>query len=278
LEWPPLRDIGNWIVPQILSALMRALRGKKALVTGAARGIGRAIALALAEEGVELWLIDIDAAELSVTAAEARTRGVEAVEWICDLADPAAITVAVRKLLSAWNKLDILVNNAGIAYFGPTREMSDAEWTRLLAINLLAPIQLVRELIDVLQAQEEAHIVNICSILGLVPFRNAAAYQTSKFGLVGFTQALHGEFAGRRFGVTAVCPGFVVTGMIMPWLSRFPFWVSRTTSRKVAARTVDAIRRNKRLVVITLTARLGWWVTRLSPGLAAWANRTASWW
>jgi len=257
---------------------MRALRGKKALVTGAARGIGRAIALALAEEGVELWLIDIDAAELSVTAAEARTRGVEAVEWICDLADPAAITVAVRKLLSAWNKLDILVNNAGIAYFGPTREMSDAEWTRLLAINLLAPIQLVRELIDVLQAQEEAHIVNICSILGLVPFRNAAAYQTSKFGLVGFTQALHGEFAGRRFGVTAVCPGFVVTGMIMPWLSRFPFWVSRTTSRKVAARTVDAIRRNKRLVVITLTARLGWWVTRLSPGLAAWANRTASWW
>jgi len=257
---------------------MRALRGKKALVTGAARGIGGAIALALAEEGVELWLIDIDAAELSVTAAEARTRGVKAVEWICDLADPAAITVAVRKLLSAWNKLDILVNNAGIAYFGPTREMSDAEWTRLLAINLLAPIQLVRELIDVLQAQEEAHIVNICSILGLVPFRNAAAYQTSKFGLVGFTQALHGEFAGRRFGVTAVCPGFVVTGMIMPWLSRFPFWVSRTTSRKVAARTVDAIRRNKRLVVITLTARLGWWVTRLSPGLAAWANRTASWW
>ena len=278
MEWPPLGNIGNWIVPQILSAVMRALRGKKALVTGAARGIGRAIALALAEEGVELWLIDIDAAELSVTAAEARTRGVEAMEWICDLADPTAITVAVRKLLSAWNKLDILVNNAGIAYFGPTREMSDAEWTRLLAINLMAPIQLVRELIDVLQAQEEAHIVNICSILGLVPFRNAAAYQTSKFGLVGFTQALHGEFAGRRFGVTAVCPGFVVTGMIMPWLSRFPFWVSRTTSRKVAARTVDAIRRNKRLVVITLTARLGWWVTRLSPGLAAWANRRASWW
>jgi 3-oxoacyl-[acyl-carrier protein] reductase len=258
---------------------MRVLRGKKALVTGAAHGIGRAIAIALAKEGVALWLIDIDSPELSATAAEARSHGVDAVEWICDLANPPEITLAVRNLLSTWNRLDILVNNAGVAYFGPTRDMTDAQWARLLAINLLAPIQLVRELIDTLLAQKEAHIVNICSALGLVPFRNAAAYQTSKFGLVGFTQALHGEFARRRFGITAVCPGFVHTAMIAPWLSRFPPWVSCATPQKVAAKTVSAIRRNKSLVVITLTARLGWWLTRLSPGLAAWVNREVSrWW
>jgi 3-oxoacyl-[acyl-carrier protein] reductase len=258
---------------------MRLLRGKKALVTGAARGIGRAIALELAKEGVGLWLVDIDTPELSATAAEARGHGVEAVEWVCDLAKPSEITLAVRNLLSAWNKLDILINNAGIAYFGPTKDMTEAEWARLLAINLLAPIQLVRELLDLLLAQDEANIVNICSALGLVPFRNAAAYQTSKFGLIGFTQALHGEFAGRRFGVTAVCPGFVVTGMIAPWLSRFPAWVSRTTPQKVAAKTVAAIRGNRSLVIITLTARLGWWLTRASPGTAAWVNRKVSrWW
>ena len=258
---------------------MHDLRGKKALVTGAARGIGRAIAIALAKEGVGLWLIDIDPLELSATAGEARRHGVEAVDWICDLADPSAITMAFRQILIRWNKLDILVNNAGIAYFGPTRDMTEAEWTRLMAVNLLAPIQLVRELIDTLLSQDEAHIVNVCSALGLVPFRNAAAYQTSKFGLVGFTQALHGEFGRRWFGVTAICPGFVDTAMIAPWLPRFPAWVGRATPEKVAAKTVWAIRRNKRLVMITATARLGWWVTRLSPDLAAWVNRVVSrWW
>jgi len=258
---------------------MHDLRGKKALVTGAARGIGRAIAIALAREGVGLWLIDIDPLDLSATAGEARRHGVEVVEWICDLAEPSEITSAVRQLLARWNKLEILVNNAGIAYFGPTRDMTEAQWSRLMAVNLLAPIQLVRELIDTLLAQDEAHIVNICSALGLVPFRNAAAYQTSKFGLVGFTQALHGEFGRRWFGVTAVCPGFVDTEMIAPWLSRFPAWVGRTTPEKVAARTVQAIRRNKSLVVMTATARLGWWATRLSPDLAAWVNRVVSrWW
>jgi 3-oxoacyl-[acyl-carrier protein] reductase len=258
---------------------MRVLRGKKALVTGAAHGIGRAIAIALAKEGVGLWLLDIDTAKLSATAAEARAHGVEAVEWVCDLANPSEISSAVRNLLSSWHKLDILINNAGVAYFGPTREMTEAEWARLLAINLLAPIQLVRELIGTLLAQREANIVNICSVLGLVPFRNAAAYQTSKFGLFGFTQALHGEFSRRRFGVTAVCPGFVDTAMIKPWLPRFPSWVERTTPEKVAAKTVAAIRRNRSLVLITLTARLGWWVTRASPGLASWVNRDLSrWW
>ena len=258
---------------------MQDLRGKKALVTGAARGIGRAIAIALAKEGVALWLIDIDPLQLSATAGEARRHGVEAVDWICDLADSSAITLAVRQLLIRWNKLDILVNNAGIAYFGPTRDMTEAEWARLMAVNLLAPIQLVRELIDTLLSQDEANIVNICSALGLVPFRNAAAYQTTKFGLVGFTQALHGEFGRRWFGVTAICPGFVDTEMIAPWLSRFPAWMSRTTPEQVAAKTVQAIRRNKSLVVMTVAARFGWWVTRLSPDLAGWVNRVVSrWW
>lgn len=258
---------------------MQDLRGKKALVTGAARGIGRAIAIALAKEGVALWLIDIDPLQLSATAGEARRHGVEAVDWICDLADSSAITLAVRQLLIRWDKLDILVNNAGIAYFGPTRDMTEAEWARLMAVNLLAPIQLVRELIDTLLSQDEANIVNICSALGLVPFRNAAAYQTTKFGLVGFTQALHGEFGRRWFGVTAICPGFVDTEMIAPWLSRFPAWMSRTTPEQVAAKTVQAIRRNKSLVVMTVAARFGWWVTRLSPDLAGWVNRVVSrWW
>src|SRR5258705_9895256 len=193
---------------------MKVIRGKKALVTGAASGIGRAIALALAREGADLFLLDIDEANLAATAREAQRAGVTAVTRVCDLAQPAEISAAVGALVAAWGRLDILVNNAGIAYYGPADAMSDAHWDRLLAINLLAPIQLTRELMPTLAGAGEAHIVNVCSFLGLVPARKMVAYQTSKFGLVGYSMAMRAEYGRASFGVTTLCPGFVRTAMV----------------------------------------------------------------
>ena len=103
---------------------MKQLRGKRALVTGAASGIGRAIALTLAAEGVHLLLFDIDEAGLAVVATEAERRGVTAVTSKCDLSRPAEATLAVRALQARWKGLDILVNNAGVAYYGPTERMT----------------------------------------------------------------------------------------------------------------------------------------------------------
>jgi 3-oxoacyl-[acyl-carrier protein] reductase len=258
---------------------MKTVRGKAALVTGAASGIGAAIALALAREGADLYLVDIDEAGLNATARQAQRLGVTVATRRCDLAQPAEITAMVNALLSAWGKLDILVNNAGIAYYGPTGAMTPEQWNRLLAVNLLAPIQLVRELLPTLQARGDAHILNVSSIFGLVPLRKAAAYQASKYGLVGLSAALRAEYA-RDIGVTVLCPGFVRTGMLETFETgsaeqrrhAIPDWVC-ASPEAVGAAAVRAIRRNKGLVLITPMARLVWWLARLSPSLVDWLTR-----
>jgi NAD(P)-dependent dehydrogenase (short-subunit alcohol dehydrogenase family) len=261
-------------------AAMKIIRGKKALVTGAASGIGRAIAIALAREGADLYLIDIDKDNLEVTAHQARCHGTTIVTAVCDLARPAEISVAVAALLSNWNRLEILVNNAGIAYHGPTHEMNREQWDRLIAVNLLAPIQLVRELLPTLLRADEAHIINVCSMLGLVTIRKTTAYQTSKFGLVGFTAALRSEYSRSGFGVTALCPGFVHTPMVETFISsgpnnkraKLPAWAC-TTAERVADKAIAAVRRNRGLVLVTPMARLLWWLARISPSFADWVNR-----
>jgi 3-oxoacyl-[acyl-carrier protein] reductase len=255
---------------------MKVIRGRQALVTGAASGIGRAIALALAREGADLYLIDINADGLTATAEAARAHGVAVATRICDLREPAAITATVAALRERFGTLHILVNNAGIAHYGPTEQMTAAQWNALVAVNLLAPAQLIRELLPLLAAQDEAHILNVCSIFGLLPLRKGAAYQMSKFGLVGLTQALRAEYARATFGVTALCPGFVRTPMIEGAANgmdrQIPAWATSRVET-VAARAIKALRRNRGLVVISPIGRALWWLSRLSPGLLDWLVR-----
>jgi len=258
---------------------MKIIRKRKALITGAASGIGRAIALALAQEGADLYLVDIDKEGLAITAEAVGRLGVEVITYVCDLADPKQVGSVVTSVRSAWNRLNILVNNAGTAYYGPTHEMTGDQWDKILRVNLLTPIQLVRELLPVLSAQDEAHIVNVSSIFGLVPMRKGAAYQTSKFGLVGFSAALRAEYGRWDFGVTALCPGFVHTAMIEEFETigdqrrhQIPSWMC-TSAERVARQTVIAIRRNKALVVISPIAHLLWFVMRLSPRFLGWITR-----
>jgi 3-oxoacyl-[acyl-carrier protein] reductase len=259
---------------------MQVIRGKKALVTGAAAGIGRAIALALAREGADIFLVDIDDVKLASVAREAQSFGVRVLTGVCDLTQPTQISATVKAVQTRWGELDILVNNAGVAYYGPTHEMTAEQWSSMLSINLLAPIQLTRELLPVLAAQEEAHILNVCSYLGLVPMRKAAAYQTTKFGLVGFSLALRAEYGRGQIGVTAFCPGFARTAMIETFATGapgqrrpvVPSWAC-TTAEKIAERAVEAIRRNQGIVVVTLLARLSWWTERFFPGALDWLMR-----
>ena len=114
-------------------------------------------------------------------------RGVDAVAAMCDLREPAESSAVIEDVLARWSGVDILVNNAGIGYYGRTEAMTAGQWDRLLAVNLSAPIQITRELLPSMLARDEAHILNMCSILGLVAFKRMAAYHTSKFALVGFS-------------------------------------------------------------------------------------------
>lgn len=260
--------------------VVRSFRGKKALITGAGSGIGRAIAMALAEEGANIWLIDRDEAALALSARDAARFGTEVRTTVCDLADPHEITAGVGQLLSTWGSLNILVNSAGIAQYGPMHLIRGDDWDRLIAVNLLAPIQLVREFFATLAAEDEAHILNVCSYVGLVPHKRISAYQTSKFGLVGYTLGLRADYNRHGFGVTALCPGFVDTPLLRQLdkpaargtSGSPPAWIC-TTPEHVAQRALASMRRNRGLVIVTPVARLAWWLARLSPGLLDWLNR-----
>jgi len=254
---------------------MRNIRGGRAVVTGAASGIGRAIALALAREGVDLFLVDIDAPALATAAEEARAAGVNVLTHCCDLAVAEDVATAIATIRSSCSAVSILVNSAGIAYYDATQAMTEVHFERLLAINLLAPIRLTRALLPLLVQQPEAHVVNICSIYGLVSMRKAVAYQTSKFGLVGFTMGLRAEYWRRNFGLTALCPGFVKTPMLTKVgddKQVVPDWIC-VTPEAIAARTLRAIHRNHGLVVVPMSARLLWWLARLLPFRVDWVLR-----
>lgn len=252
---------------------MRNLDGKLVLITGAAAGIGRALALELARRRANLLLVDIDDARLAETAAAARGRGVEVVTSVTDLSRAEEVTRLADRVRHDYPHLDVLVNNAGVAYYGITHEMSHEQCRRVMAVNLFAPIQLTRELLPLLIERPEAHILNMCSISGLVGSSRLSAYNATKFALVGFSESLRAEYGPRGVGVTALCPGLVRTGIfasamigISKQAPRFPRWMTASPER-VARGAVRAIRKNQGLVVITAQARFVWRVKRLSPWL-----------
>jgi short-subunit dehydrogenase len=262
---------------------MKHLKGKRCLLTGAASGIGRALAINLAREGVHLYLLDVDAAGLAAVIEECRRHGVVAVGRVCDLSQPTQISAAMADLLARWKFIDLLVNNAGVAYYGPTEKMTASQWDWLMAINLLAPLQITRDLLPTLLARKGAHILNVCSISGVVAGGRFTAYHTSKFGLVGFTEALRAEYNRRGVGVTNLCPGPVSSNLYNRAMSgrsgnqpvpNPPTWLS-ASPELVARRGVRGIKRNKRLVLITPLARLLYAMKRISPAFLDWLNHVS---
>src|SRR5262249_3561003 len=149
-----------------------------------------------------------------------------------------------------------------------------------LAINLQSPVQLTRRLLPALLSSGDAHVVNVCSILGLVAIPRFTAYQTSKYALVGFSESLRAEFASRGLGVTALCPGFVQTNIYRAMVDRTggramrqPPRIFMGTADQVAARTIRAIYRNHGVVPVTFLANLMWQLKRWLPGVWDLANR-----
>ena len=253
---------------------MREIRGKRALVTGAASGIGRAIALRLAREGAHLLLLDIDKAGLASVVEEASQAGVQAIGRRCDVSQPREVTAAVAEVIARYEGVDILVNNAGITYYGRTDRMSAEHWDRLMRVNMLSHIQFTRELLPSLLARREAHVLNMCSVLGLVGMPKVAAYCASKFAMVGFSESLRNEFGRQGLGVTAICPGFVSTNLFTnapleksEEEHKQPPRIICTTPERVANAAIRAIYRNRRLVMVEPFARVMYAVKRFAPWL-----------
>ncbi len=192
---------------------MNELRNQVAVVTGAGRGIGRAIALELADAGADVACISRTAENAEKVATEVRARGRRAWAFGVDVADAAAVQAAVEALLAAAGRVDILVNNAGITRDGLLMRMSDEEWEAVLATNLKGAFLFTRALARVFLKQRAGCILNVASVIGLRGNAGQANYAASKAGLIGFTKAVAREFASRGITVNALTPGFIETDM-----------------------------------------------------------------
>ena len=202
---------------QSLSALIEhgALDGLVALITGASRGIGRAIAAALAAEGMRLALCGRDSDRLAETASmaagirECDTRRIEA-----DLRDPEAPKQIVARVLDCYGGLDVLINNAGITLNASVEVTTAAEWDEIMAVNARAPFLLCKESLGLLRRSERPSIINISSVVGRKGYERQGAYAASKHALVGFTKVLAQEVHDDDIRVHIIAPGGVDTDMI----------------------------------------------------------------
>jgi 3-oxoacyl-[acyl-carrier protein] reductase len=192
---------------------MKQLENQIAVVTGAGRGIGRAIALKFAAEGADVVCVSRTAENSEKVAGEIRARGRQAWAYALDVSDSAAVVAAADKILTDGGKVDILVNNAGVTRDGLLLRMSDADWDTVLNTNLKGAFLVTKVFSRAMLKQRSGRIINISSVLGLIGNAGQCNYAASKAGLIGFTQSAAKEFGSRGITVNAIAPGFIETDM-----------------------------------------------------------------
>lgn len=192
---------------------MTDLKNKTALVTGAGKGIGKAIALALAKEGVNVILVARTQEEIDSVAAKVRSLRVKALAVTADVADINSVNAAVEKALNEFGTIDILINNAGIASFGKFLELEPTDWERIIQVNLMGPYYVTRAVVPNMIERQTGDIINISSTAGLAGNAMTSAYSASKFALLGLTDSLMQEMRKHNIRVTALTPSTVATDM-----------------------------------------------------------------
>ena len=192
---------------------MSQLANQVAVVTGAGRGIGRAIALKFAAEGADVVCVSRTQENSEKVANEVRALGRKAWAIAVDVSDSAAVAAAAEKILAEAGKVDILVNNAGVTKDGLLMRMSDSDWDVVLNTNLKGAFSFTKAFTRSFAKQRSGRIINISSVIGLMGNAGQANYAASKAGLIGFTKAVARELASRNVTCNAIAPGFIETDM-----------------------------------------------------------------
>ncbi|MDD2546641.1 MAG: SDR family NAD(P)-dependent oxidoreductase [Burkholderiaceae bacterium] len=256
-----------------------------ALVTGAASGIGRALAWALARRGAEVVLADLHAEAAEAVAAAIRQAGGRAQAHALDVRDTAAVAAFVAGIAADKGRLDYLFNNAGIAVLGEWRDFAASDWQRILAVNLDGVMAGTAAAYAVMLRQGSGHIVNTASLAGLVPSPGLVAYAASKHAVVGLSTSLRAEAAQYGIRVSVVCPGFIDTPLFdspalgLPPNNRFKARAQRIAlaPEACAERVLAGVARNRAVIPVTDHAWLAWGLVRWAPGLvhalARWVAR-----
>ena len=192
---------------------MSILANQIAVVTGAGRGIGRAIALKFAAEGADVVCISRTQENSDKVAGEVRALGRKAWAHAVDVADAAAVNAAAEKILADAGKVDILVNNAGVTRDGLLMRLSDADWDTVVDTNLKGAFLVTKAFSRAMIKARSGRIINVTSVIGLIGNAGQCNYAASKAGLIGFTQSAARELASRAITVNAIAPGFIETDM-----------------------------------------------------------------
>ncbi len=189
------------------------LKDKVALITGGARGIGRAIALLFAQEGADIVIGDVSLAEAERTAKEIEAIGRKSLVLQLDVTDYSKVEEALNKILDKFTKIDILVNNAGITKDNLILRLSEEDWDAVLNVNLKGTFNCTKAVSRVMVKQRSGRIINIASIIGIIGNAGQANYSASKAGIIALTKTAAKELASRNINVNAVAPGFIQTEM-----------------------------------------------------------------
>lgn len=253
------------------------LQGKKCLITGAASGIGKAVAEAAGREGAQLFLTDINGEQLNeVASAISRQGGKVQLCKAFDISNIEAVQAFADEIHASHGSLDVLMNIAGISIWGAVENMQHESWRKLIEINLMGPIHVIECFIpQMIKAGKGGHLVNVSSAAGLFGLPWHAAYSATKFGLRGISEVLRFDLARHGIKVSLVCPGGVDTGLVKTIqiegidmdLPRFEklrqrFRKHAVTPEAAARAILKGVKANKYMIFTSTDIRIGYWFQR----------------
>lgn len=260
---------------------LRVYNEATAIVTGGASGIGAALAGELAKRGCEVVLADLQIELAEKVASEIRAAGGKAKALKLDVTDFSAVESLIIETVESRGRLDFMFNNAGIGISGPADLHTIKDWNRIIGVNLRGVINGAQVAYQIMLKQGFGHIVNTASIAGLMPGPGMISYTTTKHAVVGFSKSLRTEAASKGVRCSVLCPGAIRTPIlegggkygknlvsIPPEIER-EFWEKQKPMppNKFAIKVLNAIAKNKAIIVVPSWWKLFWWINRLSPSL-----------
>ena len=258
----------------LFSKGMKRFRGKRIVITGAASGLGKALALRFAQEGWSICIADIHMERAAEVAKEVNRTGGKALVFKCDISQEQDFKDLAKHIEAEWGGVDILVNNAGISSSGSLQDSTYDEWHRLLDINLMGVVRGCKAFTPLLAKQVQGHIVNVASFAGIASAPGMVTYNVAKAGVISLSESLRHELAADKIDISVVCPAFFPTNLMESMNNQETVAIvsklmkrSGVTAQDVAEHIYKGVENKDFMLITHKDARLQYSMKRLSPDL-----------